>query len=130
MNRKQFINPCTPGPWTVTPHYDGCHEDPSHGVFFIEEVQAEFEKWYDASLDAEPNSCEEQYALDRRNEIQDSACRLIAAAPDLLDALHDLMDQLEGVGIAIEDQDSGQWHGAEGLSFAKARAAIKKATQP
>jgi hypothetical protein len=57
----------------------------------------------------------------------DSACRLIAAAPDLLDALHDLMDQLEGVGIAIEDQDSGQWHGAEGLSFAKARTAIAKA---
>jgi hypothetical protein len=67
----------------------------------------------------------------RGNEAEiDANADLIAAAPDLLDALHDLMDQLEGVGIAIEDQDSGQWHGAEGLSFAKARAAIAKAAQP
>jgi|694.fasta_scaffold03825_22 hypothetical protein len=53
--------------------------------------------------------------------------QLVAAAPELLDALQELVDQLEGVGIAIEEEDSGQWHGAEGLSFAKARAAIAKA---
>ena len=39
-------------------------------------------------------------------------------------ALEELMDQLTGVGLAIEDEDCGQWHGSEGLSFAQARAAI------
>lgn len=37
-----------------------------------------------------------------------------------LDALKDLMEQLEGIGIAIKDEDAGQWHGTEGLSFTKA----------
>tara|TARA_R100001594_G_C3978294_1_gene249434 strand:+ start:491 stop:658 length:168 start_codon:yes stop_codon:yes gene_type:complete len=43
--------------------------------------------------------------------------RLIAAAPELLEALRDLLDQLEGIGIP-------DWHGAEGLSLKQARAAI------
>jgi hypothetical protein len=45
---------------------------------------------------------------------------LIAAAPDLLAALKELIDQLEGIGIP-------DWHGAEGLSLDQARAAINKA---
>lgn len=53
---------------------------------------------------------------------------LIACAPELLSALTDLLDQLEAVGIYIPGQDSGQWHGAEGLSFKQAKAAINKAT--
>lgn len=53
--------------------------------------------------------------------------RLIAAAPDLLEALRGLLDQLEAVGIYIPGEDSGQWHGAEGLSFRKASEAIAKA---
>ena len=43
---------------------------------------------------------------------------------ETLKALIDLMDQLEAVGIAIEGEDEGQWHGAEGLSFSQARKAI------
>lgn len=46
--------------------------------------------------------------------------RLIAAAPELLDAVKELIDQLEGIGIP-------DWHGAEGLSLDMARAAINKA---
>ena len=38
-------------------------------------------------------------------------------------ALADLLDQLTGIGIAIDSEDAGQWHGTEGLSFAQARAA-------
>jgi hypothetical protein len=70
-----------------------------------------------------------QYPLreDPNGEQLASNARLIAAAPEILAALVDLMDQLEGVGIAIDDQDSGQWHGAEGLSFNQVRAAISKA---
>lgn len=45
---------------------------------------------------------------------------LIAAAPELLVALKELIDQLEGIGIP-------DWHGAEGLSLDQARAAINKA---
>ena len=54
--------------------------------------------------------------------------RLIATAPDLLDAVLDILGQLEAVGLLIDGEDCGQWHGAEGLSFAKAREAIAKAT--
>ena len=53
--------------------------------------------------------------------------RLIAAAPDLLEALRGLLDQLEAVGIYIPGEDSGQWHEAEGLSFRKASEAIARA---
>ncbi len=45
---------------------------------------------------------------------------LLAASPDLLAALVELLDQLEGIGIA-------DWHGAEGLDITQARAAIAKA---
>ena len=47
--------------------------------------------------------------------------RLITAAPSLLEALVELIDQLEGIGII-------EWHGAEGLSLSQARAAITNAT--
>lgn len=46
--------------------------------------------------------------------------RLIAAAPELLAALVELIDQLEGIGIP-------EWGGAEGLSLDQAWAAIAKA---
>jgi hypothetical protein len=52
---------------------------------------------------------------------------LIAAAPDLLEALRGLIDQLEAAGIHIPGEDSGQWHGAEGISFSRAIEAIAKA---
>lgn len=48
--------------------------------------------------------------------------RLIAAAPELLDALVDLINQLDLIGIP-------DWHGAEGLSLKHAHAAITKATK-
>ena len=51
-------------------------------------------------------------------------CKLHRAAPKLLKALENLLDQLEGIGIAEPSSDSGQWHGCEGLSFAQARRAI------
>jgi hypothetical protein len=46
--------------------------------------------------------------------------KLMAAAPDLLAALKDVIDQLEAIGIP-------DWHGAEGLSLGWSRAAIAKA---
>lgn len=45
---------------------------------------------------------------------------LFAAAPELLAALKDLIDQLETIGIP-------DWHGAEGLSLDQAKEAINKA---
>lgn len=47
--------------------------------------------------------------------------RLIAAAPDLLEALKGLIEQLIGIGIP-------EWHGAEGLDLSQARTAITKVT--
>lgn len=115
------MNPCTPGPWTADLNCDGAITSGDHLVARVSANQ------YTPPRDRRKKVS----SLNWSYSAQDQAnARLIAAAPDLLDALHDLMDQLEGVGIAIEDQDSGQWHGAEGLSFAKARAAIAKAAQP
>lgn len=58
-----------------------------------------------------------------------SNARLIAAAPDLLSAAEELIDQLEGIGIVSDDPtiDEGLWHGAEGLTTARVRAAIAAA---
>ena len=50
----------------------------------------------------------------------DANAALIAAAPELLTALTDLLNQLNGIGIP-------DWHGAEGLSLEQAREAIAKA---
>ena len=53
-------------------------------------------------------------------KMRDRNARLIAAAPDLLSALTELLDQLQVIGIP-------DWHGAEGLDLQQARAAIAKA---
>ncbi len=42
----------------------------------------------------------------------------------LVEALRDLLDQLESVGIYIPGEDLGQWAGTEGLSFTQAEAAL------
>ena len=47
-----------------------------------------------------------------------------AHAERLAEALRNLLDQLEGVGIYIPGEDSGQWAGTEGLSFTQAEAAL------
>ena len=47
--------------------------------------------------------------------------KLLVAAPDLFEALAELLDQLETIGIP-------EWSGAEGLSLDQARTAIAKAT--
>jgi hypothetical protein len=54
------------------------------------------------------------------DETAQANARLIAAAPDLLATLEDLLDQLEGIGIA-------DWAGAEGLCFNQVHLAIAKA---
>ena len=114
--------------WTVKPFYTPHEDSDPLGVFEIKEVKAEAEKWEDASMDAAPGSDEEQHAIDRKGEVTEQAARLMAAAPELLDAVSDILGQLEAVGLLIDGEDCGQWHGAEGLSFAKAREAIAKAT--
>ena len=53
--------------------------------------------------------------------------KLIAAAPELAEALVGLLDQLEGIGIYVKGLDGGQWAGTEGLWFYGAEAALRKA---
>jgi hypothetical protein len=85
----------TPGPWRIEDH-DEQGEPYENGV----------------RIDAD----EGPVAFD----VIDCSAPLIAAAPDLLEAMKELIDQLEGIGIP-------DWHGAEGLSLDQARAAINKA---
>lgn len=49
-----------------------------------------------------------------------------AHAKQLTEILKSLLDQLEGVGIYIPGEDSGQWAGTEGLSFMQAETALSK----
>jgi len=76
--------------WTVKPFYTPREDSDPLGVFEIKEVKAEAEKWEDASMDASPGSDEEQHAIDRKGEVTEQAARLIAAAPELLEALNNL----------------------------------------
>ncbi|MCH7570478.1 MAG: hypothetical protein IH919_07925 [Deltaproteobacteria bacterium] len=103
----------TPGPW----HYGFSDETDKPG--FTVDVYGQ---------DGQPIAAMERTAGNGTYGAErDSNARLIAAAPDLLAALEELMTQLIGIGIAIDGEDSGQWHGTEGLSFDQTRAAIAKA---
>lgn len=73
----------------------------------VEKLRADRDSW-------------EQQASDRAADWHAEHLR----AERLAEALRDLLDQLEGVGIYIPGEDSGQWAGAEGLSFAQAEAAL------
>jgi len=57
---------------------------------------------------------------DNRDYESEANASLIAAAPELLAALEDLLDQLDSIGIP-------DWHGAEGLCLEQSMSAIKKA---
>ena len=43
---------------------------------------------------------------------------------DAAAALRDLLDQLQRIGIYVPGMDEGQWADAQGLSFARAEAAV------
>lgn len=45
-------------------------------------------------------------------------------------ALLELMQQLQGIGIYVPGNDGGQWAGTEGLSFARAEAALSDPESP
>lgn len=49
---------------------------------------------------------------------QEANARLMAQAPAMLEALRDLIEQLDGIGIP-------EWSGAEGLDLGQARAALE-----
>lgn len=48
------------------------------------------------------------------------------AITKLCEALRDLLDQLEDIGIYMPGHDEGQWADAAGLSFKKAETALAK----
>lgn len=104
----------TPGPWRIeTWNYDKA-TPPREALMVQTDRDAVAEVcniWQNAN---------EVERRDVEAEKQANA-RLIAAAPALLAALVELIEQLEGIGIP-------DWHGAEGLSLTQARAAIAKAT--
>lgn len=118
----------TPGPWRVSgccyirnPHKDNWLHEP-----IIETI--------DAATNPRPSvatvNCRRELTEHEASKPDAETlanARLIAAAPELLSALRGLLDQLEAVGIYIEGEDSGQWQGAEGLSFNPAAEAIAKA---
>jgi hypothetical protein len=115
--------------WTVkpfcTPHEDS---DPL-GVFEIKEVKAEAEKWEDASMDAAPGSDEEQHAIDRRGEVTEQAARLIATAPELLEALMESHGAICAVLCAMRrDMPNHSWIPALNKAEERSIAAIAKAT--
>ena len=65
--------------------------------------------------------CSKRYIdVDFALETANSEEYLIDAAPDLLAALVELLEQLDAIGIL-------EWHGAEGLSLQQALNAISKA---
>jgi hypothetical protein len=105
--------------WTVKPFYTPHEDSDPLGVFEIKEVKAEADKWEDASMDAAPGSDEEQHAIDRKGEVTEQAARLIAAAPELLSALWDTLEELKhATHIVALNEDV----------ISRAKQAIAKAT--
>ena len=84
----------TPGPWTVsqfcTPR---ASEDPL-GAYLIDEIAKELGELDAKSYDAEPDSEEEQDWVDARSNKNEANARLIAAAPDLLDACKKMSESI------------------------------------
>jgi hypothetical protein len=56
--------------------------------------------------------------------LREAASRRPAGGEAAHEALADLMDQLEAVGIAVPGEDAGQWADVAGLSFARAYGAL------
>jgi len=104
----------TPGPWTFDTSGEG---KPCSIITSVHDEHG-----------PDDDVCEVYGGNTDCEKTREANARLIAAAPELLDAVLDMLGQLEAVGLLIDGEDCGQWHGAEGLSFAKAREAIAKAT--
>jgi hypothetical protein len=113
----------TKGPWR---HCPARHRERGGLADFLRVGGAEHANWKVGARTR--GSCLRIIETRGWDEGEDAAnARLIAAAPDLLEALRGLIDQLEAAGIHIPGEDSGQWHGAEGISFSRAIEAIAKA---
>lgn len=104
--------------WTVKPYYTPREDSDPLGVFLIQEVADEASRLEDESFDAAPNSPEEQVAIDARDKVQEESRTLIAAAPELLSALEEMMS-------VFQDHEQYDEESAEVVSMA--RAAIAKA---
>lgn len=115
--------------WTVKPYYTPHEEFDPLGVFEIQEVKAEAESWDDASLDADPNSDEEQAAIDRRDKVTSETMALITAAPDLLAALDSCLEiMIRAIGERLPIQQGTECEETDWqTAIRKARAAIAKA---
>jgi hypothetical protein len=108
--------------WTVKPYYTPHEEFDPLGVFEIQEVKAEAESWNDASLDADPNSDEEQAALDRRDKVTSEAMALIAATPELLELAQQIVLEREN---SRNDQIPDDIYQGAVRAIAKAKGEIK-----
>jgi len=64
--------------------------------------------------------------LSSPNEENIANTHLIVNSPKLYEALRELLNQLEGIGIYIPGNDGGQWAGTEGLSFKQTETVIAK----
>lgn len=115
----------TPGPWEITSSNDttacfsikGPKDAQGYQDLVAEIIKTGFPRRKDEGF-GNPHWLQDNNLA---KETTLANARLIAAAPELLEALTELLDQLETIGIP-------EWSGAEGLSLDQARTAIAKAT--
>jgi hypothetical protein len=75
----------TPGPWTVS-------EDPdTNGVFIIREILAS------EVLDASPTGVDADLLYEEQNKLRTANARLIAAAPEMLEALKSVSEAYQSM---------------------------------
>lgn len=103
----------TPGPWA----YSTSHEGWSYAINIHQAEDATYTPdWSDVAF----KTCQGE-----RREIQEANARLIAAAPELLEALEEARTGL----LWYRDRNPGQSDGSDDEAMERIVAAIAKATQ-
>jgi hypothetical protein len=107
----------------------------TQGPWFVSGVRHKMNdgEWHGINRYDEAKKCDENIACvgyDPRTGLGWADARLIAAAPDLLAAIKDMIDEFDDVTVTDDIKTQVGWSANTIKALQRARAAIAKASQP